>query len=80
MKHETSTIDDFPEFVVNTARTYLEEADQIFFTPRQKIDSHIFGDIQITHYNGNKVDLLRELIKKDGVKIDDNYIPLGKRQ
>lgn len=77
MKHETSTIDDFPEFVVNTARQYLEEADQIFFTPRQKIDNHIFGDIQITKYNGDKVVLLRELMKREGVKMDDNDIPLG---
>lgn len=42
-------------------------------------DDHIFGDIQIEKYAGRKVDMLRELVKRDfGVRIDENAIPFGK--
>lgn len=43
-------------------------------------DDHIFGEIQIIKHTGHKVDMVRELIKRDGVRIDENDIPFGKRQ
>lgn len=79
MEHEIENADRFNDFLNTYAKRLLDEASEIYFKPMQKMDdNHIFGDIQIVKHTGQKVDLLRELVKRDGVRIDENDIPFGK--
>lgn len=77
MTYETHGINDFPEYLVTNAKQLVDEAAEIFFTPRQTDGHQVFGDICITKYCGNKIDLLHELMKSDSVKIADDIIPTG---
>lgn len=79
-EYEVENAERFTEFLSTFAKQLLDEASEIQFKPLQKMDDdHIFGDIQIEKYAGRKVDMLRELVKRDfGVRIDENAIPFGK--
>lgn len=78
-EYAVENADRFNEFLTTHAKQLLDEASQIYFKPLQKMDdNHIFGDIRIKKHTGHKVDLLRELAKRDGVRIDEHDIPFGK--
>ena len=77
LKHETHGVDDFPEYLVANAKQVIDEAAEIYFTPRQTIGHQIFGDVAITKYCGTKTDLLSELATTDSVKVCDRAIPKG---
>lgn len=78
-EYEVKNSDRFNDFVNMYTSQLFDEASEIYFIPLQKMDDdHIFGDIQIVKHAGHKVDLLRELVKRDGVRIDEHDIPFGK--
>lgn len=79
-EYQVENSDRFTEFLSTFAKQLLDEASEVLFKPLQKMgDDHIFGDVQIEKYAGRKVDMLRELVKRDfGVRIDENAIPFGK--
>ncbi|XP_055319176.1 uncharacterized protein LOC129576961 [Sitodiplosis mosellana] len=77
LQNETYGVDDFPEYLVVNAKQVIDEAAEIYFTPRQTIGQQIFGDIYIIKYCGTKVDFLHELAKTDSVRIGDRVIANG---
>lgn len=63
------------------AKQLLYDANEIYFKPIQKMflnDTHIFGNVHILKHNGQMVDLLRELMNRNDVRMDANAIPFGK--
>lgn len=70
-------VSNFSEFSLTIAQRIIDEAAEIYFTPRQKMGKHIFGDIRITEFKGHKTDLLHELVKSGDAKVDKDYIPTG---
>lgn len=77
-EYEIESANRFNDFLNTLAKQLLDEASEILFKPLQKMDDdHIFGDIQIVKHTGYKVDMLKELKKGDGVKIDEHDIPFG---
>lgn len=77
MTYETHGVTDFPEYLVTNAKQLVDEAAEIYFTPRQTVGHQVFGDIHITKYCGTKIDLLHELMKSDSIKIADSIVPKG---
>lgn len=77
MTYDVMDISDFPEFLITKAKQLIDESDEILFAPRQKMGEHIFGDIKITKFNGDQIDLVHELSKTGSIKKIDAYIPKG---
>lgn len=79
MERESTNINDFEGYLVEIAKQLIDESAEIFFEPCQKMGEHIFGDIQITKHTSSKVNLLKELSKREGVAIIEQHIPPGIR-
>lgn len=75
---EIAKTDDFDEILINGLTRFIEDSAEIFFTPLQKIDDHIFGDVLVIKYDGTKVYLRKRLVKSENAQEDIQIIPNGK--